>query len=582
MRLLKTGQTLALSALLTTAAGCIDDKYDLSDIDTTSRFTVNDLTVPMNLDEIRLKSIIEIEEDSKLQIFTDAEGKQYYAVQETGTFTSDPVHVDEMTCSGPQVEPVTIAIDRIPATGGTGVAQSSASYDIKPSGRDFTYDISDIDASVHSVSAIGVRPMDIVLTLSVSGLSGHVRSMTFSDLIILMPKGLTATSDAGDYDPATGILSIGSLMTDSPEAKVKVTVTAIDMQANGSTLDYDTHSLAYVGEVEVASGVITVDAEGASQPAAIDFTTAYDFGDIYATTFSGEIDYRLSGVKISDVDLSDMPDFLAGEGTDIALVNPQIYLNINNPVGDDGLDCRTGLTLSAIRGGEVTGSFGIDNPFFPITHERGNGPYYYCLSPSAPAEPLPGYPAGELTHVAFTSLSDVLSGDGLPSAIGITLDDPCIPLQAVRDFALGQDIQGVDGTYDFFAPLSLKDGSTIIYTDTEDGWSDEDVDAITIEKFEVTALASTDLPLVVRLTAVVLDKNGNTIDADLSSAELPANAKDFPFTITLGEGQTVKNLDGIRFTAHVKADGATPLSPEQTIVLKKVRGKVSGNYTKEL
>lgn len=582
MRLLKTGQTLALSALLTTAAGCIDDKYDLSDIDTTSRFTVNDLTVPMNLDEIRLKSIIEIEEDSKLQIFTDAEGRQYYAVQETGTFSSDPVHVDEMTCSGPQVEPVTTAIDRIPATGSTGIAQSSASYDIKPSGRDFTYDISDIDASVHSVSAIGVRPMDIVLTLSVSGLNGHVRSMTFSDLIILMPKGLTATSDAGEYDPATGILSIGSLMTDSPEAKVKVTVTAIDMQANGSTLDYDTHTLAYVGEVEVASGVITVDAESASQPAAIDFTTAYDFGDIYATSFSGEIDYRLSGVEISDVDLSDMPDFLAGEGTDIALVNPQIYLNINNPVGDDGLDCRTGLTLSAIRGGEVTGSFGIDNPFFPITHERGNGPYYYCLSPSAPAKPLPGYPAGELTHVAFTSLSDVLSGDGLPAAIGITLDDPCIPLQEVRDFALGQDIQGVDGTYDFFAPLSLKDGSTIIYTDTEDGWSDEDVDAITIEKFEVTALASTDLPLVVRLTAVVLDKNGNTIDADLSSAELPANAKDFPFTITLGEGQTVKNLDGIRFTAHVKADGATPLSPEQTIVLKKVRGKVSGNYTKEL
>lgn len=582
MRLLKTGQTLALSALLTTAAGCIDDKYDLSDIDTTSRFTVNDLTVPMNLDEIRLKSIIEIEEDSKLQIFTDAEGRQYYAVQETGTFSSDPVHVDEMSCEGPVVEPLTTEIARIaPSDGGTA-SIAVVSYRIMPSERTFAYNISGIDQSIHSVRAIGVRPMDIVLTLSIPDVEGLVKSVTFEDLHIQMPKGLEASSEAGEYDPATGILTVDRLEAESAAAKVTVTVTAIDMEANGSVLDYDTHSLDYASQVEVSSGILTVVTDGATLPSTIDFTTAYDFARLNAVSFSGEIDYRLSGVEISDVDLSDMPDFLAGEGTDIALVNPQIYLNINNPVGDDGLDCRTGLTLSAIRGGEVTGSFGIDNPFFPITHERGNGPYYYCLSPSAPAKPLPGYPAGELTHVAFTSLSDVLSGDGLPAAIGITLDDPCIPLQEVRDFALGQDIQGVDGTYDFFAPLSLKDGSTIIYTDTEDGWSDEDVDAITIEKFEVTALASTDLPLVVRLTAVVLDKNGNTIDADLSSAELPANAKDFPFTITLGEGQTVKNLDGIRFTAHVKADGATPLSPEQTIVLKKVRGKVSGNYTKEL
>ena len=27
--------------------GCVDDKYDLNDIDTTSRFTVDNLTVPI-------------------------------------------------------------------------------------------------------------------------------------------------------------------------------------------------------------------------------------------------------------------------------------------------------------------------------------------------------------------------------------------------------------------------------------------------------------------------------------------------------------------------------------------------------
>ena len=57
---------------------------------------------------------------------------------------------------------------------------------------------------------------------------------------------------------------------------------------------------------------------------------------------------------MNDVDLSDLPDFLAGEGTDISLVNPQIYLKVNNPVGNDRLDCRTGLTLSAIRNSQVS------------------------------------------------------------------------------------------------------------------------------------------------------------------------------------------------------------------------------------
>lgn len=582
MKFLRMCQMLALPALLVSASGCIDDKYDLSDIDTTSRFTVNNLVVPMNLDEIRLKSIIEIEEDSKIQIFTDAAGNQYYAVQETGVFDSDPVHVDEMTCAGPVVEPLTTEIARITPAGELPGGAAAVRYRITPSGRVFAYNISGVDESIHSVSAIGVRPMEIVLTLSVPDVEGLVESVAFEDLLIQMPKGLEASSEVGEYDSATGILTVDRLEADGTVATVTVVVTAIDMAANGSVLDYDNHSLDYVSRVEVSSGILTAVADGATLPPTIDFTTEYDFAELNAISFSGEIDYSLSGVEISDVDLSDIPDFLAGEGTDISLVNPQIYLNINNPVGADGLDCRTGITLSAIRGEGVTGSYTIDNPYFPITHQRGAGPYYFCLSPSAPAEPLPGYPAGELTHVGFASLADVLSGNGLPSAIGIRLDDPCIPLQYVDNFSLGKDIPGVEGTYDFFAPLSLKDGSTILYTDTEDGWSDEDVDAITIEKFEVTALATTDLPLVVRLTAVVLDKNGNTIDADLSSAELPANAKDFPFTITLGEGQTVKNLDGIRFTAHVRSDGATPLSPDQTIVLKNVRGRVSGNYTKEL
>ncbi len=32
--------------------GCVDDKYDLSDIDTTTRIQVNDLVLPVNIDAV--------------------------------------------------------------------------------------------------------------------------------------------------------------------------------------------------------------------------------------------------------------------------------------------------------------------------------------------------------------------------------------------------------------------------------------------------------------------------------------------------------------------------------------------------
>lgn len=44
-----------LAAIALTA--CVDDKYDLSDIDTTVQVEVNDLTLPVNIDPFTMSSI---------------------------------------------------------------------------------------------------------------------------------------------------------------------------------------------------------------------------------------------------------------------------------------------------------------------------------------------------------------------------------------------------------------------------------------------------------------------------------------------------------------------------------------------
>ena len=75
---------LALASL--TLSGCIDDKYDLSDVDTTIGIQVSNLTIPVNLDAITLSNILSLDDGS---VIKDVDG--YYAVLINGDFTSSDI-----------------------------------------------------------------------------------------------------------------------------------------------------------------------------------------------------------------------------------------------------------------------------------------------------------------------------------------------------------------------------------------------------------------------------------------------------------------------------------------------------------
>lgn len=50
---------------------------------------------------------------------------------------------------------------------------------------------------------------------------------------------------------------------------------------------------------------------------------------------------------------------------------------------------------------------------------------------------------------------------------------------------LGTDIDGVNGTWEFYTRLSLTDNTKIKYTKVWDDWSDEDLDGLTVNKATV-------------------------------------------------------------------------------------------------
>ena len=577
------------AALAVTAIGCVDDNYDLSDIDTTTQLTVKDLVLPVNISDVTLGDIITYDEDSKIQPIQIGD-KSVYALSESGDFNSDDIFINSFTCAKPVLNPTEETLSQVIAANAPRKAAGvnddfSCTYDIVNMGNSFEYTASDIDPAIEQIYSVTTKPLTFKAHLLAMEVDGKVESITFTDLIIQMPLGLridNAKSD-GTYDPATGVWKIdrAEVSTGDPYLYAQLVATAVDFRAAGCQIS--NHAIVFNGEFMVKSGLLTIqpiviNGIPAALPEDLRFRVEYTLNDLVAESFSGKVKYDLDGMNIDPVSLSDIPDFLSEPGTDIRLGNPQIYLSLNNPVGNYNLHYTAGMTLSAIRDNAPTQDFTLDAPL-DVTADKGiNGPYNYVLSPKNEDLALTGY-----HWQVFSTLGNLLAAPnastGLPNSIGIAIVNPGIPSQEVNNFALNTTVPGVKGEYQLIAPLALTDNSTITYSDKTDGWLSEDTEEIEISKLELTATVSNNAPVAVELTAYPLDRDGNEIPGvTVTSSILEANTADQPILIEMNGGP-IKGLDGVRYVAHVKgSNSGEALSPSQTIVLSNIKARVSGHY----
>lgn len=577
LNLLKT--CVPLSALLL-LSGCIDDNYDLSDIDKTTQINVNDLVIPVNIDAIELSQIISLNEDSKIKIIT-IDGKEVYAVTQTGDFNSDPIEIDGFQADAPVIADTEATFDVQP----TRAAIEPIIYklvDFNPQKVDFN--ATNIDASIKDIEAINTEDLPITISLQVKG-EGPDATLSFPYIVMDFLKGLTIKSGPNDYtyDAKTGKLTVKNLPVVNNMAEIKLVATAVDFIASNTKLVG--HDFNFRSSIQLSDGemeVVFKDEDALLNPKPIVFDIHTEVADLVATAFTGVIKYDLEGesLDIDPVVLNDMPDFLSDEKTELLLANPQIYLDLNNPMATFDLGFQTGLQLTAIRGLERE-DYSLDNgQLVRVGYNYGvNGPYNYVISPSMPAEPLAEYNKN-LTHVGFKSLSNVLEGEGLPQSIEIALINPELPEQHVTEFKLFNEVPGVKGKYEFFAPLALKTGENsakIYYTGTEDGWASEDLDKMTITHLEVSADAFSNLPLGADVTIHPIDRSGMKIpNLTVEAAHVPGNAEGQP--ITLKVSGEIHELAGIIYEAVVTPDSEEALSPQQTLRLENIKAKVTGFY----
>lgn len=577
----------AAAALLTMslATACINDDYDLSDVDTTTRITVNDLVIPANLDAVTIGDIITFDSNSKIQPVT-INGKTFYALNESGHFESEEVEIEKVTATAPTLNPTEAWLNIVPAPAAQA-ADLTVTYALKEMGQDFSFNAGHIDDAIVRLDYIKAN-VDLGITFEALD-AASVKHIEFADVVIDMPKGLDATCSTGSYDPATGVWTIPALAVNASKAEIKMTATGINLTQAGTGISAN-HTLTYNGQMRVKSGTVALTTDLSSLPETLHFRASYSVSPLEATAFDGRVHYTLDGLDINPITLNDIPDFLSGESTNIVLNNPQIYLSVNNPVANYSLGISSGLTLSALfDGNNRPYDYSPDNNNIEVGFNKGiDGRYNFVLAPEQSDLSVPSLYEDGLKYYQFSTLGQLLAtpedipAAGLPKEIGIHLDNPQIPESDVRGFALGTGLTAFSGDYDLVAPLSLAADAEIVYTEREDGWNDEDVDAIVISKLSLTATATNACPLGVELFAWPIDTRGNRIQGvEIKSSYLEAGATDVPIVIEM-TGQ-VEHLDGVIYEARVKGSNqSTALAPSQTITLSNIRARVSGYYEKEL
>lgn len=595
---------MAVGVMTLLLTSCIDDKYDLADIDTTSRFKVDNLTIPINLDPVYLNDIITVKEDGKLQKYT-IDGTTFYAVEQSGEFNSDPIKANKFTASPEDMDPTeaVFALRTVSLSGTRG--SSSLVYDIKKRvQQNLDYEATDIDGTIRGMTTINFNPtVKLGMTLEMQTQIDNGIDIEVSNVSIQLPTGLkfeysvvNGNRTSSNYDAVTGLISFSPFSLIDGKADIEMFFTGIGLADYPDAFKFDENvnkgSFELSSEITIENGA-SIQLSGdevslARVPQEIDFTINYDVTPIEAASILGSLLYSGEGLKITPIELDNLPSFLNNPQTNLILDNPQIYLMVDNPIGEYGLGFQSDLDIVAYRETSVT-----NFPSPTIYVAPGEAEQNFLLAPkSGNVGLIPEEYRDNLHRLDYNNLGNILSGNGegnngMPEKIDIQVVNPIVDAEdADHPFPLGQEFEAMDGTYLFLAPLALKEGSTIVKT--IDGWWSEDLADLTIEELNIEAIASSSLPSGVVINLYAIDKEGNCI-SETGTLTLDAMAKDEEISVTLvglmkdGYRQEITNLDGLHLYVITQGnDDGVSLAPSQTITLENLKAKVSGYYTKKL
>lgn len=527
--------SLIIGGLLVMSS-CVDDKYDLDDIDTTTSIKLDNLTVPVRLNAISLNDVLDADDEgSIIKIMTDAQGNEYYAIEKGGEFSADPVKINELLLK----DNVSVNPINVPVIGGK----------IENTVGPFSYYITNVDPSLISLNYFGLnneKQMKITLDVSPSNVS-------LSDVVIKLPSTYVVTYNGSEFQGEVPVKIVNGQM------EFPIYVKTMEFPDPIENID---NTLNIAGEI----GIKYANVNSATDALTLDF----NMSSFSVNIVSGSINYKIDAPEIQAVNLGDLPDFLKeGESTFI-LQNPQIYLNFSSLFG---AYYNTSLTIEP---------YGVDTEIIKIPDLKFQESI--VLAPNTDDLGL-SVSNGQTTVLKnVPQLMNILKGTGLPESISISMDSDESYLDGmVSNLVLGTD-EGVaiEGTYNFFSPLSFAAGSQIIYHRSENDFFGDDMEDVKVSYLNIQSDVTSKLPMDVVLTLYPLDKNGNRISGKNGYISASSTVAQGSSKLDLKIEEHFSGLDGIEYIVTANNMNGVSLSPSQEIFLDNIRATVSGEYVTKL
>ena len=609
---------LALASCLLSA--CVDDKYDVNDMDMTIGST-SDLALPsLSTDSILLKNIMDLGEDDIIKV-KDGELRLVTSGQANMTETE----VNEITISKPNIEAVHTNVQlntngnpaRYRAVAGvpdetfayTITEQNKAFFEVNETSNVISEDLVDVDAVAFKEGIV----LKSTLNLTFSNGGDFIKKIHLQNLSLSTPKDLSfekaeltytqnGQSRTNQVSISDGLVSISGendVVVDAGKP-VYLALTLDMAEVNGNGLSFVNKKIE-INSLFKFNGTFAIKSEEFENLSAAQLQQIQDNG--IASVIPQEVAFDIvsafsDNISVVRVDaiaqkavsepepivLDNMPNFLKDESVKIVLNNPPFIIEWNNPfpagsvVNPDAAAVKNNLTIESVKGDEV-----IARKLATLSGIPSGKSILVLADAPATAEVPARYASYNRINVVVENLNELLMT--IPDKICINFAPVTI---ALKDLVPGQYNTQVDYCVD--TPLEFLDGSKLIYEDVEDVEDDmDDASDFDAKAIEIQANVVTNLPMDLTLSVDALDRNGRSLKGgviDVNDVVVGAHKGDISETttqavvinITPREGHSIRELlqNMAKFVYRAEFEGEGKLYENASIKLTNVKATIKG------
>ncbi len=573
------------TALLLTSLGvttsCIDNSYDLNkDIDMTVNVGGEHLAIPVGYTEqITLDKIIELDEGDDLQLVNG----EYHLlksdkIDETNTSvkmvtvneSSNPINSINVLNNVDYSQPGDVTVEDI---------ESEGSVNTEAHGID--------EAVIEIGSLTANTPAKLTLSFEIN----KTNSISYSDVTI--DKMTITFPDFIKFKEGQSGLN-GQVLTISNETLSSSTYT-IDLYISKYVFGEKYGDGNKVKEengdriIKIENQKITVKTDvtvhQAQGTGSLSITPTAILAAMTVSEVNGTIKPDMD-VKPTEVELTNLPDFLQDEEVKLDITNPVFSFKANNPLNEeiemDGI-------MTGYKNGKVTKTVKIGS---------GNGGVPIKLKPSGNKQQTISIVRNEktvvetgATKVIVPNLNDII--ETIPDRISVELK-PAVKTDDYYTVNLGQDYV-LNSEYNIDIPLSFGSGLKIVYEETIDDF-DLDLEDVDIKKAIISITADNTIPLKMEIkneNVSALDVNGNKItDINVTVEGTITESKDgksiatsqLNINLVSTKEGAISKLDGLFFKVTAIPGQATDvqLLSSQWMQLKDMKLKIPNGIKVDL